>query len=500
MEQISFRQLMIIVSAVFFSLSLFVFQDYGISWDEQRQRELAINNYDYVVNGEDGLENFRDKDYGIGFEMPLFLLERAVGLEDCQSIYQLRHLVSHWFFLFAAIVFAYLIHGMFDNKWLAVLAFLCLVLHPRIYVHSFVNSKDIPFLGGIILFLAQLRRYMISPNWKQLVWLIVASVFVINLRIMGVVVLLPVLIYMLFSGNGHNRVKHVAIFICGVLLTLLATWPYLWSDPISNFSASLGNMGDFRWDGSVFFLGETYAATDKPWFYSLVWFIISTPILFLIFGGIGLFDRAYALLKSKDNLFDINQYLNITGIYLLFGTLLGTVVFGSDNFDDWRHLYYIYPCFIILVIAGLRLIWDNFPKALLIVPIYMAWLVFNLIKLHPHQQVYFNELVPKSEHYIRDNFDMDYWGLSYKQGYEHILKTDNSQTIRVFVDNWPGELNLCSLTQKERKRIQLTDSALEADYFITNHRFQQGKQYFFEEIYTIKVQGSTILSVFKIQK
>ncbi len=51
---------------------------------------------------------------------------------------------------------------------------------------------------------------------------------------------------------------------------------------------------------------------------------------------------------------------------------------------------------------------------------------FFMIRNHPHQNVYFNELVG-GVNGADGKFDMDYWGLSYKQLYEKLLKQVNPQ-------------------------------------------------------------------------
>src|SRR5882762_2426091 len=78
---------------------LFIYKDYGISWDEPVQRNLGLVNLDYVFSGKDDLLTYRDKIYGAWFEMLLAGIEKIMNFTDTREIYTMRHLVNHIFFL-----------------------------------------------------------------------------------------------------------------------------------------------------------------------------------------------------------------------------------------------------------------------------------------------------------------------------------------------------------------------------------------------------------------
>lgn len=80
-------------------IALTTYKQYGISWDEGRQRQTGLVNYRYVVYGDQGLLNYSDRDYGVAFELPLILIEMALGLEHSRDIFLARHLLTHFFFL-----------------------------------------------------------------------------------------------------------------------------------------------------------------------------------------------------------------------------------------------------------------------------------------------------------------------------------------------------------------------------------------------------------------
>ena len=63
--------------AISLCIGLLTFKTYGLTWDETEQHLLGRLSYDYAFNGNDSLLNFEDKEYGVGFELPLILIEKA---------------------------------------------------------------------------------------------------------------------------------------------------------------------------------------------------------------------------------------------------------------------------------------------------------------------------------------------------------------------------------------------------------------------------------------
>ena len=94
---------------VFALVGLAVFDDYGVGADEVFQIDLAAGTLNYalgVLGLSDGAgfsdfyaEGSLTVFYGVAFEIPLMLIERALGLESSREIHLMRHLLSHLFFL-----------------------------------------------------------------------------------------------------------------------------------------------------------------------------------------------------------------------------------------------------------------------------------------------------------------------------------------------------------------------------------------------------------------
>ena len=134
-------------------LALFTYKEYGMSWDEQTQRYIGERYCSYVFENDTTFYDFPDRDHGGIFEMALIGVEKLVGSSNEEIIYTTRHLVSHLFFLGCSAFIYFLVYRLFKQQYLALIAFLLLVLNPRIYAHSFFNSKDLPFLGVCVVLL-----------------------------------------------------------------------------------------------------------------------------------------------------------------------------------------------------------------------------------------------------------------------------------------------------------------------------------------------------------
>lgn len=507
------------ISALIFMSALFgisVYQDYGISWDEARQREIALLNYEYVVNGDEQLHQFRDKDYGVAIEMPLLAAEQVLGLEDCKDIYQMRHLLCHLFFILGCALLAMLVYRLFGMKSLALIAYLLLYCSPRFFGHSFVNSKDIPFMVGVIAFLNASQYYVDKRHLKSLVLLVLSAALIINLRIMGVLIIAPMGVLLIIEAikkNHHASRKHFIYAILALPVLVILMWPYLWPNPSLKFYESINNMRAFRWNGDLLYLGETLDVHDKPWHYLPVWIgmTLSPTLLVLTISGLIYYCRV-RIWRLKD-VFKLNNHTALDlSAYLAIIVPIGAIITKADIFDGWRHMYFITPGFIILGMYFLFKL-SKTAKTLRVVSNALVGTgliltMFQMILIHPYQHVYFNQLVPKEDNKLFERMELDYWGTSYGEALRLLADKDRSPTIYIYAAHWPGKLNACSLEPNNRKRFEFVDSPGDANYLITTHRFKQlqnpemlGKYAldYKEPVLSIKIYGNTLCDVYELR-
>ena len=162
LRRLPFPALALAVCLLFAVVGAAVAGDYGLGADAYGQRNIASNSISYAAGDREALfgeqHAYVDRFYGLAFELPLLLAERLLGLQDFPDIYLMRHLLTHLFFIAGGFCCGLLAWRMFNNRWLALLAMLLFLLHPRLYAHSFFNSKDLPFAVMFVIALYLMHR------------------------------------------------------------------------------------------------------------------------------------------------------------------------------------------------------------------------------------------------------------------------------------------------------------------------------------------------------
>ena len=118
-----------------------------------------------------------------------------------------------------------------------------------------------------------------------------------------------------------------------------------------------------------------------------------------------------------------------------------------------------------------------------------------MVKYHPYQHLYFNFIAGKDYSKV---FDTDYWGLSYKEGIEYILKNDQRDKIKIET-LYPKSREKISyiLDEKERSRLFFNEDIQTADYLLTT--FKTNKEFSYnEEFYSIIINDNKIMTIFKL--
>ena len=146
----------------------------------------------------------------------------------------------------------------------------------------------------------------------------------------------------------------------------------MWDDPIRNFLQIFSILSNFDIGIFNFYLGNYISAESLPWHYSLVWLFVTTPIfyLFLFFIGITfILTRFFSRLikidhnNSYKDLWRGNKELqDLLHLFIFFIPIFSIIILHSTLYDGWRHLYFIYPSFLMVSLSGLNIIIIKFFK------------------------------------------------------------------------------------------------------------------------------------------
>ena len=493
-----------IVLAVFAAVGVAVLDDYGVSYDEPQSRSNAVVAIDYVLG--DGVlpVGGHDRYYGVSFEAPLLLAERLLGLTDSRAVYLLRHLLTHLFFLTGGLFCWLLALRLCGDRRLALFALLLYLLHPRLYAHSFFNSKDIPFLAMFMIALWLVERAFRRDTAAAFALCGVGVGVLVDLRVMGLALFAAVpglrALDLLLAQGGAGRRRALATgtaFVLAAAGTRYAVAPWLWSDPSAVVDA-FATQARHPYVETFLFQGEEVRWPFIPPHYVPAWMAVTTPpaaLLPALAGAAAVVWRGAA--RPRDVL--RNTGLRFEWLLLACLTLPPAAVgaLQANVYDGWRHMYFLYAPLCLLAACGLRglLAATRRPglrrAAGVLAAAAVAGMAVDVVRLHPHQDAYFNFLVDRSTpERLRTQYGMLHSGAERLEGLEYLLARYPEATMVV---DGVGLASGAILPAAARNRIVFDSN--EADFFI---RYASSSRDLFPPLgvlYAHRIYGNTVLTV-----
>ena len=459
-EWARFHSLALILWCLFLIAGLAIVDDYGVSIDTVPQRAIALSTLNYVLHDEPGrLRVVVDRFYGVAFELPLFLSERALGLEDPRHIYLVRHVLTHLFFLLGGFCCYLLARRLSGDRLVALLVMALFLLSPRLYAHSFFNSKDPVFTSAFVMALLFVSRAFDRDSVGAYRWCGAAAGLLVNLRIMGVVLFAAVLVFRAWAwfraggGAARRRVAATAgVFALWGGLVLFISLPYLWEDPIGRLSeywVALADHPSYR--NHQLFRGQVFSGSALPWDYVLHWFVISQPPVTLLLGLLGLGALGLAARGVFWRGGGAGPSVTWGAAELRFGVLLATcfalplvafVLLRPNTLPGWRHFYFLHGPFCLLAtfaLMGLRQlpVW-GLRRGLLggaacaLTAAGLGAAALEMAQIHPNQHLYFNFLADrKTPERLRARYITGYNFTELRQGYEYLLRQTPTAVINI---------------------------------------------------------------------
>ena len=123
--------LIFILPLILFFIGFSIYEDYGISLDEEITRNNGLVSIKYIVDlffpqhasnfeliqNVPELKNYSDKQYGVFFFiLVISIIEILFEVKNFSEIYYYRHLANHCLFIAAVICFYFLCQNLFKNK------------------------------------------------------------------------------------------------------------------------------------------------------------------------------------------------------------------------------------------------------------------------------------------------------------------------------------------------------------------------------------------------
>ena len=380
---------------------------------------------------------------------------------------------------------------------------LLFLLHPRLYAHSFFNSKDVPFLAMFMIALCLVHRAFEKDTVRAFVVLGMGTAVLTNLRIMGVMLFAAVLgmraLDLLHAAqrSGRRRVlKTTAAFGAAWAATLYAISPYLWSDP-REFAEALRVLSEHPHSGWQLFQERLIRPHDLPWRYVPTWMAVTTPPFTLLLGCVGVVGVAWRgaahpgrALRNTPLRFELLLTACLTAPPLAVAAL------DAHTYNGWRHLYFLHAPLALLAASGLRLpasrdaAWvrrGTYAAA----GVAAAGILIAMARIHPLQHVYFNFLVDRTtpEH-LRTQYTMDYWRAADLGALRHLARVS---PVDICLPGGPGH-NHRLLSEAQRKRLRRR--CRDRSNFVFGDEMFRGIETHAPAVWTRKAYGNTIASLY----
>jgi hypothetical protein len=390
---------------------------------------------------------------------------------------------------------------------------LMLTLSPRIFGEGFYNPKDTIFLVAIASALYSLVIFIEEPTYLRAFFHAFLCAFMIDIRVIGII-FIPITFVLiclnLYQGKiaARHLGKKLIVFIVVEFILMILMWPILMTGPVKHIIGAYRQLSDYtHWDGLNKYCGSCVSSLHTPWHYHWVWMLISLPEVYIILFIAGVFLLFGEARKRIFLCYPKNVILSLSFLLFLFPLVFRSIK-GSSVYDGWRHVYFVYPFLVLIAVYAVERTYAAQTKLIGIIVVIVLSSSFadsaiQIALMHPFEYVYFNHSANTIFKPMDQNFEMDYWGVSYKQGWEYLLShRQGSEKIKVAFQNYPGGANYNFLTRAQREQFTVTDTG-SATYLLANYRDYDvcpnsytlpGKM-----IYTETAQGNKVLGIYKIR-
>jgi hypothetical protein len=339
------------------------------------------------------------------------------------------------------------------------------------------QSQGYPFCNDIYSIFYNIKFLKEFPKPKKITVFLTALgiAMAISIRIGGLLLIAYIAmfsgLYFLFSSNlkalfaqdNLLRLRRLAtylliIFILGYVMGILL-WPYGISDPVKNPLYALKSMTNFGINLRQLFEGELIWSNEVPWYYSLKYILISTP--FVIVAGFVL---------SIFLTIQLRKHYNLLFVFYLFFAFLFPIIYiiyqDSNVYGGWRHVLFAYPTFVGLAAIGYETLARTINKRVfanyIFIPLVLIMAIHpikHIIKNHPYQYVYYNELFGGVDEAFAE-YELDYYYHSLKEGSEWFKKNvldkttiEKGKKIILAVNHHPSDVNY--YLRKDTGKVQV---------------------------------------------
>ncbi len=487
------------------ALGIAVLDDYGVWLDGITQRYLGHATLE-LAQGDDAAWrrlNRNNQYYGTAFEAPLALVERALGLTDSRDVYLARHLLTHLTFLAGAGAAALLARRLFGGLWPALFALAAFALHPRLYAHSFSNTKDAPFAALFMVCLCLAERAFRRGTAGAFALLGAGVGVLVNLRVMGALLFAAVLGLRALDvalapsrAARHRALATGAAFAAAAAAALYAVSPQLWPDP-SRLLDTFALFAQYPQRAPTLFAGALVRWPEIPASYVPTWMALTTPPALLalcLAGAAAALGRGLAPLGGAVH--DAPPRFGLLLVACPVLAVAAVVAANANLYHGWRHLYFLWAPACLLAAAGARWLAVAGRRPGLrrtVVGLAVAGVAAGAAQaalIHPQQHTYFNLLADRdAPERLATWYETDMQHMSHQRALERALDAHPGATV------WTRSPHHGTLLHgPERRRLVFRGGAAGAADLVARPGPRIGTP-FAPDALTVRVYDNTLFSV-----
>lgn len=398
--------------------------DYGLTWDEPIYMEASarIRQWLDLPAAErfhaDSIRQYWQTDlrrnvHPSGVKWLYLAAAAVIFWED--DPYEQNRIFFAILFILALAIFGRWWHS--DRPgWIGVFLLLLLTL-PRFFAHTHFASTDLALLAGLLLLTAGLERWITRPCF----WLIGFPLgFFLSIKLTAALLILPVGAVLIYEHRREWRqiVPRLALIAVVGAMGFYALNPDYWYAPLSRLREFLAqSLTRAQWAPiSTYFAGRLYSFRG-PFYYPLVIFLITTPVLHLGLTCLGLGASFRDGGSSPQKVRTIWLTQGLAAPFLLLVLPL------SPTIDGERYLLPAFPFAACFMVMGLEFLWGLIQRrsfsrlrpalagslAGLALFLAMVYAVSQVRRYHPYELAYYNELIGGPAGAFHRGFETGYW-------------------------------------------------------------------------------------------
>lgn len=529
------RRLIFVVPILFLVVSLLTLRDYGISWDEPIHFFRGQAYFNYFRTGDINYSEkmplgsyFQNRSMSTGYWLindgghpPLndilaaftnYVFYQKLNIVSDINAHHLFNVFSSFLLVVVVAVFAFQTYGLFASIFSAMV----IGTYPLFFAESHFNIKDPPMTAFFTLTIWLFWLSLKKKNWKILILSAVSCGAALGMKFNIVflpIILIPYLLHRFWPFDPKRR-KELKQLKRPYKLALIASpfvvvgifvlmWPYLWQDPIVNFSNIFKYYKDIGVGTDYQYSFLTFAGIN---WYPAYWIAITTPPLVLVFTILGivfsLFDK-----KSKEK-------TSLLFLFWFIAPILRVTWSKMSIYGGIRQIMEFLPAMALLAGFGADRLVNRLKFKVVnlkpwILTISFGILIVPLVRYHPNQNVYFNFLIGGLNG--AKEKQIPYWGNSFGNAYWQAIKWINSNVEENAGLALIKGTSINVPTTMLRSDINFNNSLWsgidrEGEYLMELTHDDPVKYYFYawdyvdrflESVYEVKVDGVAIVKVWK---